>query len=113
MRGAIDLTGAAITLVSNRKRRQAENGTGTAEREEIDRNTLYYGENCINIKSIKEYLNQLVKSLEAIGNVSATSKDAVMSNAMALANLSAERMNINVTSAVNFNIFGNGIWSNC
>ena len=50
MRGAIDLTGAAITLVSNRKRRQAENGTGTAEREEIDRNTLYYGENCINIK---------------------------------------------------------------
>ena len=101
MRGAIDLTGAAITLVSNRKRRQAENSTGTAEREEADRNALYYGKNCINIKSIKEYLNQLVKSLETISNVSATSKDAVMSNAMALANLSAESMNINVTSAVN------------
>ena len=100
MRGAIDLTGAAITLVSNRKRRQAENSTGTAGRE-TNRNARYYDEKCINIESIKQYLNQLVESLETIANVSAASKDTVMSNAMTLANLSAESMNVNVTGAVN------------
>ena len=100
MQRAIDLTNAAFNLLSRRRKRQADDNTITEQRG-IDRNAMYYGERCTDIRNLQDYVNELVKSLEIISNVSTTSKDAVMSNVMALNNLSAESMNINVTSAVN------------
>ena len=99
-RSARDLTNAAFNGLSRRKKKQTDYDT-TTEQRGIDRNAMYYGERCTDIKNLKDYVNELVVSLETIGNVSAASKDAVMSNAMALANLSAESMNVNVTGAVN------------
>ena len=99
MQRAIDLTNAAFSML-NRRRRQTDNNTITEQRE-IDRNAMYYGQRCTDIKNLKDYINELVKSLETIGNISAASKDAVMSNVMALSNLSADSMNNNATSAVN------------
>ena len=101
--GAIDLTNAAFNALSRRKKRQTDynNNNTITEQTGADRNVMYYGERCTDIKNLQDYVNELVGTLETIGNISAASKDAVMSNAMALANLSAESMNINVTSAVN------------
>ena len=63
---------------------------------------MYYGERCTDISNLQDYIDELKNSLETIGNVSATSKDAVMNNVMALGNLSADSMNNNATSPVNF-----------
>ena len=100
MQRAIDLTDAAFNVLNRRRKRQADNNTASEQRG-IERNAMYYGERCTDIRNIQDYVNELVKSLETIGNVSATSKNAVMSNVMALANLSADSMNNNVTNAVN------------
>ena len=97
---AIDLTNAAFSMLNRRRKRQIDNST-TTEQRGIDRNVVYYGEGCTDIKNLKDYITELVKSLETIGNASATSKNAVMSSVMALSNLSAYSMNNNVTSAVN------------
>ena len=100
MQRAIDLTNAAFSLLNRRRKRQTDDNV-IPEQREIDRNAMYYGERCTDINNLQDYINELVKSLETIGNVSAASKDAVMSNVMALANLSADSVNNNVTSAVN------------
>ena len=100
MRSAIDLTNAAFGMLNRRRKRQTDNDTTTGQRD-IDRNAIYYGEQCTDIKNLLDYANELEESLEIIGNVSAASKDEVVSNAMALANLSANSVNNNETSAVN------------
>ena len=100
MQRAIDLTDAAFGMLSRRRKRQTDNDTITAQKD-IDRNAMYYGERCTDINNLQDYINELVKSLETIGNVSAASKDEVMSNVMTLANLSANSVNNNASSAVN------------
>ena len=99
MQRAIDLTNAAFNLLNRRKKRQAD--TVTTEQREIDRNAMYYGEGCTDITNLQDYLNELVKSLETISNVSTTSQDTIMNNVMTLANLSADSMNNSATAAVN------------
>ena len=102
-RRAIDLTNVAFGMLNRRKKRQTDNNTITEQRE-IDSGTIYYSERCTDIRNLQDYINELVISLQTIGNISSASKDAVMSNVMALANLSANNTNNNVTSysAVNF-----------
>ena len=97
MQRAIDLTNAAFSLLNRRRKRQTDDNMIPEQRI-----AMYYSERCIDIRNLQDYINELVISLETIGNVSATSKDAVMSNVMTLANLSADSVNNNVTSAVNF-----------
>ena len=100
---AMDLTNAAFNFLSRRKKRQTDNNTITEQRE-IDNGTIYYSERCTDIRNLQDYINELVISLQTIGNISSASRDAVMSNVMALANLSANNINNNVTSyrTVNF-----------
>ena len=100
MQRAIDLTNAAFSMLNRRRKRQTDDNTITEQRE-ISRNAMYYGERCTDIKNLINYINELMESLETIGNVSAASKDAVMSNVMALSNLSADSINNNVTNPVN------------
>ena len=102
MQRAIDLTNAAFNLLNRRRKRRQADGNTITEQREIDRNAMYYGERCTDISNLQDYINELKKSLETIGNVSAASKDAVMNNVMALGNLSADSMNNNAISPVNF-----------
>ena len=100
MQRAIDLTNGAFDMLSRRRKRQTDNDTITGQRD-IDRNAMYYGERCTDIRNLQDYVNELVKSLQTIGNVSAASKDEVMRSVMALANSSANSLSNNATSAVN------------
>ena len=100
MQRAIDLTDAVFNSLNRRRKRQTDDNTAS-EQSGTERNAMYYGERCTDIRNIQDYVNELVRSLETIDNISATSKNAVMSNVMALANLSADSINDNVTNVVN------------
>ena len=100
MQRGIDLTNAAFSMLNRKRKRQIDDNTITEQRE-IDRNAMYYGERCTDIRNLQDYINELIISLETIGNVSSASKDEIMSNVMALANLSANSINNNATSAIN------------
>ena len=101
MQRAIDLTNAAFNLLNRRKKRQTDNNMIITDQRGLDRSAMYYGEQCTDIQNLQDYINELVISLETIGNVSSASKDAVVSSVIALANLSADSMNNNAISAVN------------
>jgi len=101
MQRAIDLTNGAFNLLSRRRKRQTEDNTITGQRE-ITRTAMYYGEKCTSIRNLHDYMNELVISLKTIANVSEASQDAVMENVMVLGNLSADSMNDNASSPVNF-----------
>jgi len=101
MQRAIDLTNGAFNLQGRRRKRQTENGTITGQRE-ITRTAMYFGERCTDIRNLHDYLNELVSSLKTVVNVSETSQDAIMENIMALGNLSADSINDNTNSLVNF-----------
>ena len=100
MQRGIDLTNVAFGMLNRKRKRQTDDNTITEQRE-IDKNAMYYGERCTDIGNLQDYINELVISLETIGNVSDASRDAIMSNVMALGNLSASSMNNDATSAVN------------